>query len=489
MSASRLDATGGRLALATRVAQRTGRVLADDGLPLPRVARATFVTTVVSVLSVSSGVGVFIASLFRDRPDEAVGGVLIVVVGVALGMRMSSSRPEGRALPALAVIGWGAQLVALLYYYFTGIAQDANAYHQLATRYATGQQRFVVPETNWGAEGIAGLLSLVYRVTGPSMLLGFVVFALLGFAGKFLVARALLASRDALGPGGEAGALFILLLPSLNFWLAAITKESVAVLGIGIVIGALIRRGRAPNLLLIAIGLSTIALVRAHVALLAAAAVVVFLSLILVLPREQGGRRALPLLGSGLLFAAALVVAAAYLGTDTTLGDFEARRLELAGLSDPGGSNITPVPITRPDQVAPAVSNVLVRPYLWEASSSTAFAQALENVVALVLVFSLITQAHRRRRNPRTGSDALRVRAIRAFGTLYTVGFVFAFSITYNLGLISRQRAQLWLPLGCLLATGFVHIQRTAPRIAVRTRRPGRTAHFGEGQPAGPRHA
>lgn len=458
-------------AAATDVPPVTGQsrtALAADGLPLPRVARAGVLATIVSAMSVSSGVGVFIAAQFRGRPDETVGGVLIVIVSVLLGMRASSARTAARAVPTLAVLGWGAQLAALLYYYYADVARDANLYHQLATRYATGQQRFVLPEANWGSEAIAGVLSLVYRVTGSSMLLGFVVFALLGLLGKLLVARALLEARDVLGPGGEFGALFVLLLPSLNFWLAAITKESVAVLGIGTVIGALIRRGRQPSTIQIAVGLVLIALVRAHVALLMAGAVVTFLSLVIALPRRQGGRRVLPFIAAGAFLAAALVVAAAYLGTGATLDDFEARRLELAGLADPGASNIAPVPVTRLADVGPAVANVLLRPYPWEAYSPTTVAQALENVFLVTVTAVLLARGSARRRFPQVGPEALRVRAIRAFGTVYTVGFVFAFSITYNLGLISRQRAQLWLPLTCLLATGFVHVARIARPVRAR---------------------
>ena len=103
---------------------------------------------------------------------------------------------------------------------------------------------------------------------------------------------------------------------------------------------------------------------------------------------------------------------------------------------------------------------MILRPTLFEAYNLVTFAQAVESTLLTVALLWLLAQGRRRARNPRRGADALQIRAIRAFGLAYTSGFIFAFSITYNLGLVSRQRAQMWLPAMLLLATALVHVVR-----------------------------
>ena len=476
-------------------ARRTVEVAAD-GLPLPRIARTTTLANLSTVASIAMSLGMFAAAPLRGRTDEVVAALFALAVSVGLGLRVSRAGRAARALPVLAAFGWTIQLFAVLVYYYTEIALDAASYHGLAARYASGAEPLVWPESNWGVEGIAATLSLVYRVTGPSMLLGFTIFGAMGLTGKLLVARALLDVRDVLGDGGEIAAVLLVLLPSLNLWLASISKESIAVLGIGLVVGGLIRRGRPPNPVMMAAGLLLIGVVRAHIALLLSAAVVAYQVLTIALPRRQGGGRILPLIAGGVLAAGSLVAAAAYLGTGTGVGELEARRLQLSTVADPGDSNIAPTPITSPAQIPPALANVLLRPYPWEAYSLTTRAQAAENVLLVVGLGWLAAQGRRRRRNPQRGADALRLRAMRLFGSAYVGGFVFAFSITYNLGLVSRQRAQMWLPAAVLIATAFAHVGRGAaagPHQAVPPRsRPGTDAPPGRAlapRPTGPRWA
>jgi glutathione S-transferase len=93
-----------------------------------------------------------------------------------------------------------------------------------------------------------------------------------------------------------------------------------------------------------------------------------------------------------------------------------------------------------------------------------ALAQALESTLLAVLLVWIVRQGRRRRQHRRTGFDAVQVRAIRMFGWAYTAAFIYTFSgIAYNLGLISRQRAQLWMPLLLVLAAALVRTDRRAP--------------------------
>lgn len=439
------------------------RATSAERLPPPRIARTTVVPNAATAASILMGLGVFAAAPLRGRTDEIIAGAVLLGIAVALGIRVARASRATRAVPALAALGWAAQASASLVYYYTDFAVDARTYHRLAELYATGAVAMTWPDSNWGVEGIVFVLTGLYRVTGPSMLLGFVVFAFVGLVGKLLLAATLLRLRGVLGAGAEVGAVMLLVLPSLNLWLGAISKESLAILGIGLVLSGLIRIDRPPDPVRMAVGLVLITLVRAHIALLLSAAVVVYQVMIIALPRRRGGGRVLPLVAGGALLAASLLAAASYLGTDADLEGLESRRIALSAISSPGGSTIEPVPIRSPLDVPAAVSNVVLRPFPWEAYNLTTTAQAVESVAIVGGTAWLATQGRRRRRNARRGADALQLRALRLFGVTYVSGFVFAFSITYNLGLISRQRAQLWLPAAVLVATAFVRAGRGGP--------------------------
>lgn len=435
--------------------------LASDGLPMPRIGRRRNLGTAAATASIAMGIGAFAAAPLRGQPEELLGGLLLIVTSaLVLGLVLRAA-PDATALPVVIALGWFAQAGASLIYYYTDVAQDAAAYHGLAESYAAGRIPFEVPDRQWGIQIAAGALSLVYRVTGPSKLMGFLLFAIVGLVAKALVARRLLELRGVLGPGGEVGAVALVLLPSLNWWLGAISKESLAILGIGIVVHGLVRiDGRPPSGTQIIVGLAIIASVRAHISLLLGAAVVAYLLLAFALPRRRGGKRVTVLIAGGAAFAVSLVAAAAYLGTDATLAGLEERRVQLSGVADPGGSNIEPAPIRSPLDIPAALTNVILRPTLFEAYNLVTFAQAVESTLLTVALLWLVAQGRRRARNPRRGADALQIRAIRAFGLAYTSGFIFAFSITYNLGLVSRQRAQMWLPAMLLLATALVRVVR-----------------------------
>jgi hypothetical protein len=436
----------------------------------------TSTSNAATAASVLLSIGMIGVAPIRDRPDELIGGLFALTVSVLLGARVTRSARASRTQPILATLGWALQLGAIAIYYYSDFARDAALYHTRAAQYASGAQALVWPETNWGNEGISAALSLVYRVTGPSMLLGFVLFGAMGLAGKLLVARVLIEHRDVLGRGSEVGAVLVVLLPSLNLWLGAISKEGLVVLGTGLFISGLIRRRRPPSVLMMVIGLALITLVRAHVALLLSASAIAYLVFTVVLPRRQGGGRVFPLAAGAALTIVALVAAAAYLGTEATVGELDERRVELSQAADPGRSNVEVRAITSPAQIPAGVANVLLRPFPWEARGLASAAQATENVLMVIGLAWLAAQGRRRRQNTQTRASALRVRAIRLFGGVYLIGFTFAFSITYNLGLASRQRAQLWLPAMVLLATAFVHVRRGgAPRLVPRAAAPTTT--------------
>jgi hypothetical protein len=442
-----------------------------------------------NIVATGLGIGIIALSVSRQRPDEARAGALVLLVALWLGIWLLRSRAERRLLPSIAALGWALQVAATMAYYYSGVAVDAVSFDRTATRIVEQGERLAFSAPNWGNEGLLLVLSGLYRVTGPSMLLGFVVFALIGLTGKVLFARSMLALRPLLGAPAEFAAFTAVIIPSFAWWTGAISKESIVILGMGLVFASLFRGpDAAPHLPGIVAGLALITVVRAHVTLLLAAAVYVYLLVAFRLPARRGGRRPILIVLSSAVVAGSLVLGVNYLGSDG-LGGLEDSRVQLAERSQAGGSTIPTRPIRSPSDVAPAVANLLLRPFPWEAFNALAAAQAAESVVVVVFALGTLLRSRRKRRQTYAQGDDLQVRALRWFTLTYSAGFIYAFSaVAYNLGLISRQRSQIWFVL--LLAFALANVGgrrgKASSRFVVAP-----FARFAAGAPAGAdaRHA
>ncbi len=83
-----------------------------------------------------------------------------------------------------------------------------------------------------GTGFIDDLTGLIYALTGPSRLGGFLVYSFIGFWGLFLFHRA---ARIGLPEGSQRRyALLVFFLPSLVFWPSSIGKEAVMMLSLGL---------------------------------------------------------------------------------------------------------------------------------------------------------------------------------------------------------------------------------------------------------------
>lgn len=422
------------------------------------------------VVAAVLGIAILGLALGRDRPDELSAGVYVILVALGLTAWVINTGPRSRTLPSIASIGWAVQVAASMIYHYSEVALDAGFFHGSAARIAATREAIVFPSGNWGNEGVFLVLSSIYRLTGASILLGFVIFASIALLGKVLFARAMLTLIPLLGRPAERIAVGVVLLPSFVWWTAAISKEAIVVLGTGVVFASLFRPGgAAPSLVGIVAGLAIITIVRAHVTLLLAAAVYVYLFFAFQLPQRRGGRRAWLLVLGSIVVVGGLLFGVRYLGADG-LGGLEDVRIEVSARSEAGGSTIESRPIRSPIDLPLAIFTMMFRPTLLEFFSVITFAQAVETTASGLLVLWILTQSRRRMRNPRTGANAIQLRAIRWFGWFYASSFVYAFSGSYNLGLISRQRAQLWMPLLLVLAASLVSARRTAP-VPVRSAR------------------
>ena len=297
----------------------------------------------------------------------------------------------------------------------------------------------------WGTQFLQTVTALVVTIVGPTIRGTSAVFALLGYGGVVLIARAAAAGFA----GGRIKPLvtFLFLWPSLWFWPSSIGKESLILLGIGLVVsgvtGARVRWSR------FAVGVVLAFLVRPHVAAL----LVVGLAGAEVL----GQRGALTAARLGRLAAvvaiAALVAnnAAEQLGVGAA-GGTEAFMETRGSNTETGGSRIE-----RPSgvlAVPTAFVNVLVRPFPWEARNAMSLLSAFE-------MTSLWVFAWRRRRSLAVALRDWRRHRLLRTSLVFIVVLTLAYGLNYgNLGIIARQRVVIFPFLFIVLGAPLVATSR-----------------------------
>jgi hypothetical protein len=424
-------------------------------------------------------IGVLVAGhgyVLRGRVEEAVAGGVVLVLAVAYWSWAHTRK--NRALAVLAGIAAIVQLVAVLYYYYTGMAADANQYSRAAV--ALLDPDGVLParmrreRNEWSNWMVVRQTALVYRLVGPNMLVAFLAFSTVAVAAKMLFASTVLRLRPLLGRGADFAALAVVVFPSLALWLAAISKEASAVLGVSLVIAGVARPvGERPRLVLIALGLAAASMTRPHIAALLAGSVVVFAAVNAALVSQSFGRRLAIIVGAAVFGVGAVFGAASFFDVEPTRAGFDSVRDGVADRNEAGeqgDSDIEARPIRHPLDVPQATANVLVRPFLHEASGSTQLMQATETMLVLLLVLVLLLPNRWRKANRVTGTAKRFLRSLRLFAYAYTAVFVYSFSGMYNLGLMSRQRSQYTLFLLLLLATALTTTRgerQKTPRASV----------------------
>ena len=430
------------------------RHVTDDAEQRRWSSRAALLVPSAAVGMVVASVLIVVLAQRRGRADEVVAGVTLAFFAVAfLAWGVSRRQP---ALAALASLGVLVQVAATFYYYYSGMARDANAYHNVALTVldpaAEIPGRFGLDRSEWANWVMVQLVAAIYRVTGPSQLAAFFVFAAVGFSAKVVFAHTILRLRALLGRWSVPAVAAAMLMPSLALWLAPISKEALAVLGISLVLAGIARPpDRNPSATLILIGIGIAATTRPQISLLLAGCVVAYAARLVSAGIHSAARRFAFLTASLVFVVGAAAAAASFLDVDLTLESFASARDDTGRIGPRGGSGIEPRPIRGPGDVPVAASNVLLRPHLGEAETATMLAQAAEST-AIALAFAIVLlRANGRRRHRVYGPDARLVRALRFYCLVYTAGFVYIFSGAYNLGLLSRQRSQLSLVLILLL--------------------------------------
>jgi len=376
-------------------------------------------------------------------------GPLLVLVSLPVLSRQADREGDRRVFWILVlalVLKLGASLAR--HYVSAGVygagAIDAEQYHEYGVRLSqdfrhgvlrTGLDSLVSTDFMRVATGI------LYTITGPTKLGGFVFFSWLGFWGLYLFYRAFSIAV----PEGRLRRYrwLVFFLPSLLYWPSSIGKEAWMVFSLGIVaFGAarLFTRQAIRGILLAILGTWLAGIVRPHVAGLVAlgmAAAYVFQK-----PAEKDLRLApvARILGIVLLvlFAVLLVDQAERFlmeqGINTNQG-VQSALSEVSLRTGQGGSSFAPSIVQSPGRVPFALVSVLFRPFIFEVHNAQALLAAAESTLLIGLtVFRwrwFVAGLSRIRRRPYVG-----------FATAYVFFFILAFSSIANFGILTRERVQ-----------------------------------------------
>jgi hypothetical protein len=360
-------------------------------------------------------------------------------------------RERDASLAALLLVALVLKLVgslvrfAVAIYVYDGSA-DAVMYHgygeALAMNFRSGQ--FDTGLTSLSSTNfIRFFTGVIYTITGPSIIAGFLLYSWLAFWGMFYLYRAFTIAV----PGGSrrSYARLLFFMPSMLYWPSSIGKEAWMLLALGLTGYGTARllTGRTWRGLVVAgIGLWLATLVRPHVGGMALMGLVAAY-LLSRPPRRLGAvGPVMKLVALGVLIAVAVLLLGriqSYLtekGIDPAEG-VNSVLTENARRTSGGGSGFaTTSSSTSPAKIPIAIVTILFRPFPFEAHNAQAAITALESTLLLGLTIG-------RRRAVWRALRQLRRRPYVAFIAVYALGFVVAFASVSNFGILARERVQL----------------------------------------------
>lgn len=353
---------------------------------------------------------------------------------------------------------------------------DSVSYHAAGIRFAADWSSFQVPlieGRSMGTRFVENVTALFYAVFEPHMLGGFFYFGTIAFIGQTLY---YLAYRRVFGDRYlKTYALFVFFSPTTTFWPASIGKDALMVGLLGLTFfgtARLLERVALRNVVIIGLGLWGVAVIRSHVALLAAISIA---ATVLVMRKPSPGasvtlRRLVFIgialvgaLGVGTLFADTFGLGESgdgLLSIDLTLEDLDPVVADIERRTGQGGSAVDAGAVESIAGLPAASARVLFAPFPWQAHNAQALFAAAEGLVMFgVFLWSLpalILAIGSYRRNP-----------YLMLALIYTLGFSIAFSAVLNLGILTRQRSQvtaMFLAL-CFGARALVADRREQARI------------------------
>jgi hypothetical protein len=390
--------------------------------------------------------------------------ITIVLVAIVAMVRAYLKREADPFVRRLVPIALAAKVLGTFAYYFVlenvyGRG-DVTGYINAGRRLAPAIRSGALPENalDPGTRFTEFLTGLLFSVVGSNVLIGYLVFSMLSFIGMVLLFHAF---RKAMPDGDHHRyALMVLLLPTMLFWPSTIGKDTWVIFTLGIAAygSARVLRREHFGYLLVTVGLVAMAMVRPHMAALFA---VSFMAAFLVRLGDASVKRSaagwavgLALIGVGVSFA--LLNFSEEMGRSETGEDAPISERITADVDEifdrtdqltsrDAGGTYDSRPVRSPLDLLHAIVTVPLRPFPWEGHNYQAQIAGLEGLLLLGLVLAAL---------PRL--TALPVRLMRTpyvmLATVYTLGFIVAFSNVGNFGILTRQRAQMVPMLLVLLA-------------------------------------
>ena len=405
--------------------------------------------------------------------EITLGAVLWVAAGIVITVRIApriavdGDRKWITTLLPLAFVakmaGSFARYLMVTVLYGTG---DSIGYYDRAIVLVHTWRSFNVPVATRGGAGtrfVDLFTSFLFLPSIPTFLFAFLVFATLSFIGSiffYLAFRRWFTDPKLL----LLYAAFVFFMPSLLFWPSSIGKDAIMVFSLGIAAygGARLLEGSYLKGAAIATpGLLLAAAIRPHVAALIVAAVVFALFLTRRRIGNSGWFARLIALGIAVtILSFVALTAAENLSVDTTTEGLDVFLEETERRTAQGGAAVTGSPVSNPLDLPEATMRVLFRPWPHEASTPAALVTSAEGVLLVILLIG---------RFPRIAHNIVRIRfhPYMLFVTLYTIGFVVAFSAIFSLAILARQRVQV-LPflLAALVGLGWGRITRPGEQSA-----------------------
>jgi hypothetical protein len=317
---------------------------------------------------------------------------------------------------------------------------------------------------NDGSVSIAA--GIVMAVVGANQLAAFLVMSFLSFLGAIFFYRAF--TLTFAGADHRRYALMLFLMPSLIFWTADTSKESLMMLALGLVaFGAakFLARKRG-GFVLVAPGVFIGAYVRPNELVLVVAGFVVAMMIPTAASRKTFGgvKRLISLLFLGALLYLAVAVTVKYLHHGLNTNSLQTTNAQNGITGNSGG-----VPYSSNFAYYPRdVYEVLFNPLPFNSHGAGERVAALENTVILVLILLSM-------RNLRIVPRASFARPYVIFCLVYTTTFIYAFAALGNLGLIERERTMM-LPFMFVLLSIPRGPKRAPPRYEWELRRRARLA-------------
>ena len=289
---------------------------------------------------------------------------------------------------------------------------------------------------NDGSVSIA--TGIVMAIVGINLIGTFLVFSWLSFIGSVFFFRAF--SLTFRGADPRRYALMLFFLPSLIFWTADVSKESIMMFALGLTSygAAKILARRPGGFVLVVPGVTIAYFIRPNELLLMLAGFAVAMMVPTAAARQNlGGLRRLAglvFLGGLLAISVALTVHYLHGGPNGTLS------LQQTNANNQGsglGFGSSGVPYsTSPATYPRDVYEVLFNPLPYNAHGFGELIAALENTMILVLILVSL-------RNLRMLPRAAFARPYVMLCAVYTGAFFYTFAALGNLGLIERERTMM----------------------------------------------